>query len=360
MGYLDVSQWNDLQVSEATNDKRFSELGLIDAVKASTPFVDYVPPSAKAALASTSSLRNVQIPIIKDQAVSVGITPGFNFIPDNLLESDVYTFNAVDVVSGFRFYPASFDNNMIDMEYARTQVMKNVAYAMGNTIEGLLVTTMEARKTQVLGYTTQLSQGTLGGVYTFDAGTDTLQLNKAAQQQTMFSSISEIMAANELPGDYSYVVSRAGLAVQKMESLQFGDANSRNIQALGMVGADRMHMTGNISQGSDIFNGYALRDGSIGVFENYPYDFRNGTEINGHKWSISDVELPFCRMRANIYTNSFATNAEALISTGTDSNLTMTAGEEMAIWIRFYQVYRYNDDLANRPNDIVKLKGLTS
>lgn len=360
MAYLDASQWNDLQVSEATNEKRFSELGIIDAVKASTPFVDYIPPSAKAALQSTSSLRGVQIPVIKDQTVSVVQTPGFQFIPDNLLESDVYEFTAVDVFSGFRFYPSTYDNNMVDMDYARTETMRNIAYAMGNTIEGLLTTTLEARKTQVLDHTAQLSQGTLGGTFTFNAGTDTLELNKAAQQQTMFSSIDAIMAANELAGNYRYVTNRAGLAVQKMEALQFGSSNDRNIQALGMVGADRMHESGNISAGSDVFNGYALRDGSIGVFENYPYDFRNSTEINGKKWSITDVELPWARMRANVYTNSEATDATALISTGTDSNSIMTHFEEMAIWIRFYQVYRYNSDLTTRANDIVKLSGKTA
>ena len=72
------------------------------------------------------------------------------------------------------------------------------------------------------------------------------------------------------------------------------------------------------------------------------------------------MELPYCRMRANVYTNSQATEATSLITSGTDSNLIMTAFEEMAIWVRFYVVYRYNGDLANRANDIVKIVGATS
>ncbi len=360
MANLDASQWNDLQVSGAENEKRFAELGLIDAVKESTPFVDYIPESARQALQSTSSLRATQIPIIKDQTVTVVQTPGFEFIPSNLEESDVYSFNAVDVFSGFRHYPANYANNMIDEQPALDAKMKNIAYACGNTIESLLSATLETRKTQKLAFTTQLSQGLLGGTYVFDEGDDTLKIDKAAQQETMFSSINEIMAANELPGSYRYVTSRAGLAVQKLESLKFGDSNDKNIQTLGMVTADRMHSTGNIAAGSDVFNGFALRDGSIGVYENYPHDFANGTEFAGKKWSISDTELPFARMRANIFVNNEATNAESLITTGTDSNLTMTHFKEMAIWFRFYQVFRYNETLAARPNDIVKIKGLTT
>ena len=65
-------------------------------------------------------------------------------------------------------------------------------------------------------------------------------------------------------------------------------------------------------------------------------------------------------MRANIYTDTQATDATALITGGTDSNLIMTHFEEMAVWVRFYVVYRYNSDLSTRVNDIVKIQGLTS
>lgn len=358
MAYLDATDWLDLQSTAATNEKRFSQLGIVDAVKDSTSGVDYIPPSELEKLRSTSSLRNVQIPVLKDQSVTVVQTPGFNFIPSNLPESDKYAFSAVDVFTGFRFYPAQYDNNQIDADWAKMEVMKNVAYGAGNTVESLLSTTLEARKTQLLNFTTQVSQG--DGTFTFDAGTNTLQINKAAQKETMFYNLEQLMAANELPGAYRIVNNRAGLAVQKSEAAKYGANNDKNLQALGMLPSDRMYESGNIAPGSDIFNGYFFRDGAIGVVENFPYDFRAGTEFAGKKWSISDVELPFARMRANIYVNNEATEATALVGAGTDSNMIMTHFEEMAIWFRFYIVYRYNSDLATRANDIVKIKGLTS
>lgn len=360
MANLDATDWNDIQVTDATNEKRFSPLGIVDLVKDSTAAVDFIPPSAKEQMRVASSLRNVQIPVLKDQVVTVVQTPGFNFIPSNLPESDQYTFTAVDVFSGFRHYPGQFANNTIDAEWAKGQVMKNVAYEMGNTIESILSTTLESRKSQLLNFTTQVSQGSGGGTYTFNGGTDTLEINKAAQQKTMFANLTELMAANELGGEYSVVVNRAGLAVQKTEALQFGANNNNNLQALGMFGADQMHETGNISAGSDIFNGFLVRDGAIGVIENFPFDFVNGTEIAGRKWSISDVELPFARMRANIFVNNEATDGTALVGAGTDSNLIMTHFQEMAIWFRFYVVFPFNSDLTTRANDIVKIKGLTT
>ncbi|WP_299116925.1 hypothetical protein [uncultured Winogradskyella sp.] len=358
MPLLDATDWNNIQISDATNDKRFSELGIVDAVKESTRGVDYIPPSAVEQLRKSSSLRQLEIPVLKDQQVTVVTTPGFANIPSNLPESDKYSFTAVDLFSGFRHYDAQYDNNMVDGEWAKTEVMKNVAYALGNSVESLLSTTLETRKTQVLANTTQVSQG--DGTFTFNASTDTLSVSKAAQKETMFYNLEQLMAANELPGNYRIATNRAGLSVQKSEAAKYGASNDKNLQALGMLDASRMHESGNIAAGSDVFNGWFLRDGSIGVYENFPYDFRNGTKFAGKEWSITDVELPFSRMRANVYVNNEATDATALVGAGTDSNLIMTHFKEMAIWLRFYIVHPYNSDLATRSNDIVKIKGLTS
>jgi hypothetical protein len=357
MAFINATLWNDLQSSSATNEKRFSELGLVNAVVESTPATrEYIPNEGVEQMRSLSSLRDFKIPVIKDQTVTVTTSPGFS-IPSNLEESDSYFFQPYDVFSGFRHYPAAYDNNQIDQRFAVEQKMRNIAYAMGNEVESILSTNMELRKTQLLDYDDVV---TSAGVFNFNAGTDTLEVSLAAQNETMFYALSELMEANELPGNYRIVTSRAGMAKQKAAMLKYGPENEKNLAALGFLGMDRIHQTGNISVGSDVFNGYFLRDGSIGVYPNFPHDFRNGTQIAGKEWRVSDMELPFLRMRANIFTNTEATDATALITSGTDSNLTMTHFEEMAIWARFYVVYRYNSDLTTRANDIVKIKGLTA
>lgn len=357
MSFINATLWNDLQVSNATNEKRFAELGIIDAVKASTASVDYVPPSVQEELRSISSLRNAKIPVIKDQTVVVNTTPGFANIPSNLEETADYYFQAYDVFSGFRHYPAAYANNAVDSDFARMAKMNNIAYAVGNQVESILSTNLEARKTQQLGYTTQASEGT--STFSFSTGTDTLTASLDAQKDGFFFKLRGLMESNELPGNYRIVTSRGGLMSSRAEYLKYGNSNEKDIQALGYLTPDRMHESGNIST-SDRFNGYLMRDGSMGVYENFPYDFRNGTRIDGREWSVSDVELPHVKMRANIYTNAQATDATALITSGSDSNLIMSHFEEMAIWVRFYVVYRYNSDIANRVNDIVKIVGATT
>lgn len=357
MAFINSTLWNDLQSSDATNEKRFSEQGLLDAVKASTPATrEYIPPSGIEQMQSLSSLRDFKIPVIKDQQVTVTQSPGFS-IPSNLEESDSYFFQPYDVFSGFRHYPAAYDNNQIDQEFAVREKMKNIAYAMGDEVESILSTVIETRKTQVLNGDSIV---TSAGDFSFDAVTDTLEIDLAAQNETMFYALNELMEINELPGDYRIATSRGGMAKQKAAMLKYGPENEKNLAALGFLGMDRIHQTGNISAGSDVFNGYFLRDGSVGVYENFPSDFRNGTRIAGKEWRVSDMELPYVKMRANIFTNTEATDATSLITSGTDSNLTMTHFEEMAVWARFYVVYRYNSDLSTRANDIVKIKGLTT
>ena len=357
MAFLNGTLLNDLQSEQATNEKYFSPLGVIDAVKASTSSANYIPPTVRENLSSISGLRNAEIPVIKDQSITVLTTPGFEYIPSNLPESDKYWFQPYDVFSGMRHYPAANDNNMIDSEFQSREVLKNVLYAMGNTVEGILLTQLSARKTQKLGFTEQVSATT--GDYAFDETPDRLDIKKAAQEETMFYSLEALMAANEVGGSYRIVTNRAGLARQKAEALKYGASNDKNLQALGFFGADRMYESGNISTSAK-FDGYLLRDGSIGVFENFPSDFRKGIEFAGKKWAVSDMDLPFVNMRANIYTDTNATNATSLITSGTDSNLIMTHFEEMGIWVRFYVVYRYNSDLSTRVNDIVSVRGLTT
>lgn len=362
MAFLDATLWNDLQASDAVNEKYFTPKGLLDATKDSTAFIDYLPPTARERLATISSQRLYQFPAIKDQQVTVVTTPGFANIPSNLPESANYNYVAYDVFSGFRHYPAIHENNQIDSDWQREQVMINVAHQMADNVETILAARFEERKTQVLNFTTQVSQGP--GTYTFNTTEDELRVSKAAQTETMFFYLNELMGSNDVGGNYRLVSSRAGLAVQKAEARKYGPDNQQNLQALGFLPDDRIYQTNTISASTDVFNGWFFRDGGMGIYENFPFDFRNGTEIGGRRWRISDVELPFLRMRCNIYTNTQATDATALVSssvnTTPDSNLIMTHFEEMAIWCRFYVAYRYNSSLSTRVNDVVKIKGLTT
>lgn len=355
MAYLDATVLSDFQAKMATNEALIGNYGMLDLAKDSGRFVDYIPPSVMEQLATLSGSRQAQIPVIKDQQVVVNATPGFSNIPINLGESGTYAFTAFDVFSGFRVYPGSYENNSIDQAFEVEQRMKNVLQAMAVEIDTTVGTVLSSRKTQVLGFTDQVSQG--DGTFVFNTGTDTLEISKAAQKDTLFYNTNQLMLANQLPGNYRIVTSPGGLVVNDAEALKFREGNSKNLSwAQGGMPNDTRYISNQIATTAN-FDGYLVRDGDIGVIENFPFDFRNNTDNAAGKWSISDVELPFTRMRANIYTNVSATEATSVISPNTDTNLTMTTFEEMAIWHRFYVVYRFNSDLAGKQNAVVKIQG---
>lgn len=358
MAHLDATLLNDLQSYNATNEKRFQPVGVVDAVADSSKMVDYIDPSTKEAMMRMSSARSPQIPVMKDQDVVVNQTPGFTFIPSNLEETAQYTFTCVDIFSGMRHYEAAYANNTVKSEWAKKQKLENICHKMAETKESLLLGVLNSRKSQLLDFTDQIGQATAD--YNFNTGTDILEIKKAAQIDTMYYSLNKLMGANKLGGNYRIVTSPAGLTRPMAEAAKYGASNDKNLQALNFFGADRMYESHSLTT-SAIFDGYLFRDGAIGVVPNYPFDFVNGTSINGGStsWSISDVEAPYLRSRINVYVNNEATEAESIV-TGGDSNLKMTTFSEMALWDRFYIVYRYNSDLSTRTNDIVKIQGLTS
>ncbi len=359
MAYIDDTVLNDFQSTLGTNEKFTANYGITDLTKDSTPFADYMPPSVVALLNSVSASRDAQIPVIKDLTVTVGTVPGFANIPINLGETANYFFTAFNIFSGFRLTPASFRNNQLDAAFYRDNILKNVLQAMAVAKDDIIEAVLETRKTQVLDFVTQISQG--DGTFTFNTGTDTLNINKAGQKDTMFTYLKELMVANKLGGEYRIVTSPAGIVVGNVEAAKFGPDNTKNILfSQSDMPMDRRYVTNQISPSSDVFKGFFVRDGDIGTISNFPWDFRNGTNLSTKKWSVTDVEMPFVRSRLNTFINSEATEATALVTPNDDSNLIMTHFEELALWDRFYVIYRFNSDLTTRPNAVVKIAGQTS
>ncbi len=358
MAFLDATTLSDLQTRNATNEKFAANYGMLDLAVDSGKFVDFISPDTMAAMQTMSGARSAQIPVIKDQVVTVNTTPGFSNIPINLGETANYAFTAFDIFSGFRLYNAAAENNQIQQEFYADAIMNNVLKAMAVQADTIVGTQMEARKTQLLNHTAQISQN--DGVYTFNGGTDVLEIDKAAQKDTMFYQLTQLMQANQLPGRYKIVTSPAGLVVGNAEALKYRAGNEKQLDfAQGGVAFGDRYISDQLTTAVN-FDGFLVRDGDIGIIENFPFDFRQGTTLGAKKWSVSKTRLPFLNMRANIFVNSEATEANSLVTPGTDTNLTMTTWEEMAIWSRFYVVHKYNSDLTTRQNGIVKLQGQTT
>ncbi len=358
MPNIDITDLNDLQVVQAKDDARYQELGAVNIVKHAGQFVDFIPQEDRARMETMSSDRTAQFPVIVDGTVVTSTEPSFD-VPANLLETKLFSFTPINISSGFVHHKAQYANNIIAAEQGKMTKIKRVLYAMGQDLEAEINTVLEARKTQVFAHTTQISQGSNGQSYTFNDTPDILEINKAAQQNTMFTSIADGARANDIGGRYSYLSSPAGFSVQRQELAMFGAGNTKNVQALGIPDASLLHETNSIST-SDNFDGFAVRDGSIGIVTNHPYDFRNGTKVGAREWGMSDGAVPFLEHKINVMTNTEATDARSLAASNTNSDLQLTAVEQMLFWFRGYIVFEYNDDLSTISSSIIKIQGKTT
>lgn len=345
-----------LQPDKTVDEKFYSSRGLVDLIANSSRSMDFIPPSVMERMRTLGSERAANLPAINDQNMIVETTPGFNFIPSNLPTTATYTFTAVDVFSGARFYDATFAENQVDKDWERANRLKSIMYDMAKVKETLSAAVLETIKTQKLGGITQVNAASAGNI-AFSEVTDTLTFDKAAQLDQMFTHVDQLFSINEIPGKVSYVTNRGGLHAQINNALKNGAANAENLQALGLPDVNRYYQTTSIDSDGDIFNGYAIQDGAIGYVSNHPYDFARGTKVNGKEWSISDMEMEWTRSQLNVYTQSEATEATSLVNS---SNTVMTTFDEIALWDRFYIVYPYNSDRANRVSGVFKIEGTTA
>ena len=358
MAYLTSTVLDDLQVKGGLDEAREGNYGIIDFAKDSTSKVDYVDSEVVTQLQTMSGARSANIPVIKDGTITVSNTPGFASIPINLGETATYAFTAYNVCTGMRLVPSTFENNAVSIQNYINAQTKKLLKGCAVEAESIIETVMEARKTTLLANTAQVSQGE--GTFSFDAGTDILSVSKAAQNDTMFAYLNTLMNSNQLGGQYGIINNPAGLAFNTVDAMKYQAMQATYKEwDQGNMPLGQRYVSDSISAGADVFNGWLARMGSIGLVNNFPYDFRMGTETAGKKWSISNTELPYIKMRANVFVNTEATDATSMV-TSTDTNAIMTTFEEMFLWFRFYVLYPYNSDLSTRASDIVKIKGLTT
>lgn len=361
--FLSATQLNDAQLFQASNEKRFSPVGAIKLAADSTAFTDfYLPDDAKAQLRTMSDARRLDIPFMVDQQVVTNKTPGFDTIPANLAETQNFQFITVDIFSGFHMFPQVYKNNQIGADFYRINTTRNVLHAMAQAAEVEVLAEMENRKTRFLNFTDQVSAGP--GTYTFNLGTDELEISLDAQRDIMFFELEALMAANDMDGQYRFLGSRGATIVQDAQRIKFGPNNSENLAGKGFLAGDRLYESNTVTTPSptEIFNGFFVRDGGIGVVANHPGDFVDRTTLFNRQWSVSDLNLPFVNMQLNIHVNNQAVSGESVITPGVngpDSNLTMTTFSEMAFWMKFFIVFPPNSDLDTRTNDIIKLRGLS-
>lgn len=358
MAFIDSTKFDDLQSLNQQNETRISKYGLIDMAINSGSKQDYISPTDIDAHRTVSGARNIVMPSLIENTPTVVTDPGFDNIPINLGESGTYYLTAYNIFSGMRWFPSMHENNQIKADFYFNGQMDRILRGMADVKSGIIETVLESKKTRVLDYTTQVSQG--DGTYVFNTGTDTLEISKAAQIESMPYSLVQLMMANKQDGNYSIVTSPGGGVSMNVAATKYGMNNDKNLQDFqSAIPMDARYIDHQISTSAN-FNGFLVKDGGVGLIQNYPYDFRVGTQFGNVEWSVTNTIMPYVNAQLNLFISKEASDTRNLVTGANDSNGTMSHYQSVALWDRFYVFTRYISDPDTLANEIVKLEGKTT
>lgn len=350
---IDFSVLNAYQDRITQTEKRQQKYGLIESLQYNTPMCPVLTPTLKAHLQTVEG-RATEYTGLKEDVITTTTTESFT-VPSNLSTSEQKTLSLITIASGFQVYPAWFQNNTIAYEEYLANKYDEVFAAMASAKETQIGNLLNTNKTQTIDGIAQINGG--DGTFAFDDTNDWVSANKAAQKDVLFSNLESLFGINKMAGSHNAVVNKGGLNLALNEILKFGAVNSENRQFIQNQLPLYFETLG-ISPSSYQFIMYMMNDGAIGGVQNYPFDFRTGTNVDSKLWGITDTPVPYVNERLNVYYNREATDASSLADT--TSHLKMTSMEEWEFIDKFFLVTKYNSDLTTRVSDIVKVAGLTT
>lgn len=348
MAYLDPTFLSDYQQSDhVQKELRTDSYGIIDAIKADTPSYKALTPALQAHIEQQMN-RSFTMPALKEQTITSLTAESFT-IPSNISTSETTTGTLVTLFSGFHWYDALTNENMISKDdyimNKMTEIFKSFALAK----EATSYTFVDGRKTQVLTYNPAANDG-----ITF--ATSTLTATLAAQQQRIFQNLQVIGESNGMKGA-TKMVSSPGIKILENFNDMYGAENSVNLQNQAFIPSI---YTSNRVTNSARWTGYLFEEGSFAYVNNYKHDFVKGTQLNGGsvKWDVTPVAMPFINEQVMTYYEEDKADASSLMTNST--SYLMTKVEKYGFIHRYVILGPYNQNISTRFNPVIKVVGATS
>lgn len=354
MARLDLTALAKFQSKVVQDENYAKEAGVIDFFKHHSPACPILQDPDLVKQIALNNTRSISIPAIKDSSIVTTSVESFT-IPANRSESEEITVSFISIWSGYRIEPYQFGDNVVKRDAYEQLKIKEVLQAMQDVKESYLLTHLNNNKTQILPSLTQINNDS--GVWTFNTGTDTLDIDKAAQQNMFYGNLKTAFRLNNRKDPISILVNEGGLNLVDNTISKLGQANASN-QQNGRNSIPMVFESLNISAGADQMSGYAATLGAVGIVQNHPAEFINFESVGEKQWGVTPMEMPYVKAKLNVYRNKEAADNSAL--GGTNANSRMSVYEEYGFLDKFCLVTRYNSDPATKVGNIVKLKGATT
>lgn len=350
MAFLDLTLLNAFQDRNNTqNDIQKQRYGLVELLRESSGSNPVISSELQAFLSRTDD-QAFETPALKENVMSTTSVESLT-IPDNLAESDTITATKVTIAAGFTYHPRVHASNQVAREAYLAHQTEMVDKAISGAKEAQIAAALDAQKTQVLN----AADGLVVPGFTFNAGTDELEISAAAQGGNFFGNIQALMERNFHGEDLISGFYDLSLNVAMNEMAKQGQFNSTNLQSAFNTPfpvSKTLESTLAPTAGNN-GKGYIVKRGAIGEVANFDFDFTNQSKSAEYEWAITGSALPRLGHQVGVIQRNFA-NDGSTIPVGSRGSINATVSHSWLFVHKFYLINTFKTDIATRPSDVVK------
>lgn len=267
------------------NEFRMTNMGITNAYMNQSKAVDSILSPELIDRAMMSSGRNVQIPVINYQDITVRTTRPIT-IPTFSNNSALVTVTWVTMAFGFPMRTAEHFNNEIDWQTDFNKKYEAMLVKFASTLEGYGATNLNNGKTLLIN---GVSSGTTVGGHTLASGvvSETVTLLKDSE---IMADIPSMMLQNDFKNNGLDIIGNPGFKSIMQRQEGFGEFNTENKR---VQWANNNYQWSNAITDASGKNAtfYAVPSGNLGILFRVEPDALLRTDLgNGTKWDT--IVLP--------------------------------------------------------------------
>jgi len=359
MAALDATVMANLQTRNVQTDNQPGGKGYIRMVEASTPNCRIITPEIEAKL-KTAGGNLPTIPSLDETVITTTSTDSLT-IASNLSVSGTISVTRVNIVAGYHYYPAALQadmNQISEVDYV-SQKNYECGEAMAKALEANIITNLDANRTQVwTGTSATLTPG-----FTWDAGTDDLDVTIAGQTSQPFHTIRNLFKHNKQGDNLLSCWDSMGLNRIIQEYAANGLYNAENKQNPFNIPfqAFESFELGTPPAGSHA-QGHVIKNGAIGMVPNYTYDYNQGTRTgDGYEFGVTSAALPELGHQVGYLHRFLAVDDATTALTATEKGyMNATARHEMQFIFRYFLLNEWSEDLTAKPGHVLRTQLLST
>ncbi len=320
-------------------------MGITNSYMNQTKGVDSILSPELIDKAMMSAGRNVQIPVIDYQDITVRTTRPLT-IPTYSNNSALVTVTWVTMAFGFPMRTAEHFNNDIDWQTDFNKKYAAMLKKFAVTLEGYGATNLNSNKTLLIG---GASSGTTVGGHTLASGVVSETVTNLKDSEIM-SDIGSMMLQNDFPTMGYDIIGNPGFKSIMERQTGFGEFNSEN-KFIHWANNNYQWSNSIANAGGKDATFYAVPQGNLGILFRVEPDALLRTDLgNGMKWDT--IILPGLDIPCGTY--EYVGGVDISGDGAHVSHLTRTGQFMFDFAFEVGFLTAYNSNSATRPSGIIK------